>query len=41
MNEVLLSEELSGYCLTYRATHGVDDIEKIPLEEMTEEELDD
>ena len=41
MNEVLLSEELSGYCLTYRATHGVDDIEKIPLEEMIEEELDD
>lgn len=24
-NELVLSEELSGYCLTYSATHGVDD----------------
>ena len=41
MNEIVLSEELSGYCLMYSATHGVDDIEKIPLEDMIEEELDD
>ena len=41
MNEIVLTEELSGYCLMYSATHGVDDIEKIPLEEMIEEELDD
>lgn len=41
MNEIVLTEELSGYCLMYSATHGVDDIEKIPLEDMTEEELDD
>ena len=31
MNEIVLTEELSGYCLMYSATHGVDDIEKIPL----------
>lgn len=41
MNEIVLTEELSGYCLMYSATHGVDDIEKIPLEDMIEEELDD
>lgn len=41
MNEIVLSEEISGYCLMYTATHGVDDIERIPLEEMIEEELDD
>ena len=41
MNEIVLSEELSGYCLMYSATHGVDDIERIPLEDMIEEELDD
>ena len=41
MNEIVLTEELSGYCLMYSATHGVDDIEKIPLEGMIEEELDD
>ena len=40
MNEIVLTEELSGYCLMYSATHGVDDIEKIPLEDMTELELD-
>ena len=41
MNEIVLTEELSGYCLMYSATHGIDDIEKIPLEDMIEEELDD
>ena len=41
MNEIVLTEELSGYCLMYSAAHGVDDIEKIPLEDMIEEELDD
>ena len=41
MKEIVLSEEFSGYCLMYVATHGNDDIEKIPLEEMIEEELDD
>ena len=40
MNEIVLTEELSGYCLMYSATHGVDDIEKIPLEDMVELELD-
>lgn len=40
MNEIVLTEELSGYCLMYSATHGVDDIEKIPLEDMIELELD-
>lgn len=28
-NELVLSENLSGYCLVYTATHGSDDIEKI------------
>ena len=41
MKEIVLSEEFSGYCLMYVATHGNDDIEKIPLEGMIEEELDD
>ena len=41
MNEIVLSEELAGYCLVYSASHGVDDIERIPLEDMIEEELDD
>lgn len=33
-NEIVLSEELSGYCLTYTATHGSDD--KIPVKEDEE-----
>lgn len=30
-NELVLSENLSGYCLVYDATHGVDDIEQIDI----------
>jgi hypothetical protein len=30
-NELVLSEEISGYCLMYAATHGVDDIETIDI----------
>ena len=30
-NEIVLSEELAGYCLMYRAVHGDDDL--IPPEE--------
>lgn len=30
-NEVVLSEGISGYCLMYAATHGVDDIETIDI----------
>lgn len=30
-NELVLNDELSGYCLTYAATHGVDDIEEINI----------
>lgn len=32
-NELVLSENLSGYCLVYDATHGVDDIEQIDINE--------
>ena len=32
-NELVLSDELSGYCLTYVTTHGVDDIEQIDINE--------
>jgi hypothetical protein len=31
MNELVLNEDLAGYTLTYRTTHGNDD--KIPGEE--------
>lgn len=30
-NELVLSENLSGYCLVYDAIHGVDDIEQIDI----------
>lgn len=33
-NEIVLSEELAGYCLTYAAVHGVDDA----LEEVEEDD---
>ena len=32
-NELVLGENLSGYCLVYDATHGVDDIEQIDINE--------
>ena len=32
-NELVLSENLSGYCLVYDATHGADDIEQININE--------
>lgn len=32
-NELVLSENLSGYCLVYDATHGVDDIERVDVSE--------
>ena len=32
-NELTLGEDLSGYCLLYTATHGVDDIEKMMINE--------
>lgn len=32
-NELVLSENLSGYCLVYDATHGADDIEQIDINE--------
>lgn len=32
-NEIVLSEQLSGYCLMYRATHGVDDLIEEPEDE--------
>lgn len=41
MTETILSEELSGYSLMYQATHGVDDVEKIDLEDMSESDDDD
>ena len=31
-NELVLSENLSGYCLTYSATHGVDDLEEVDID---------
>ena len=37
-NEIVLSEELAGYCLTYAAVHGVDDaIEEVEEDESEEE----
>lgn len=30
-NELVLAPELSGYCLMYTATHGVDDIEEVDV----------
>ena len=30
-NELILQEDLSGYCLIYRAVHGIDDV--IPVED--------
>ena len=32
-NELVLSDTLSGYCLLYSATHGIDDIEKMMVNE--------
>ena len=32
-NELVLSDTLSGYCLLYSATHGVDDIEEMMINE--------
>lgn len=32
-NELVLGENLSGYCLVYDATHGADDIEQIDINE--------
>ena len=32
-NELVLSEQLSGYCLIYSATHGVDDLETISIDD--------
>ena len=36
-NEIVLSEALAGYCLTYSATHGVDDLIKEADEDEQEE----
>ena len=35
-NEIVLSEELSGYCLTYSAVHGVDDLKGADEDEQEE-----
>lgn len=43
-NEIIMSEQLTGYSLTYCATHGVDDIEDMDIETMyvsEEEEVND
>jgi hypothetical protein len=37
-NEIVLSEELAGYCLTYAAVHGIDDaVEEVENDESEEE----
>ena len=38
-NEIVLSEELAGYCLTYSATHGIDDLIKEADEDEQEEPI--
>lgn len=40
MNEIVMSEEIAGYSLTYAATHGIDDTEKIDFKDMIEAEDD-